>query len=133
MIASGLVAIGSHTYDLHQSPQLDPAPVRETAGILPGEGQAAYAAVFSGDLAQSVREIEEHTTQRVTALAYPQGVYTTLSQALCREAGLLATFSSDVHGNTLVRGLGQCLYAMGRYSVTPCSGAELVALLDGAK
>ncbi len=133
MIASGLVAIGSHTYDLHQSPQLDPAPVRETAGILPGEGQAAYAAVFSGDLAQSVREIEEHTTQRVTALAYPQGVYTTLSQALCREAGLLATFSSDVHGNTLVRGLGQCLYAMGRYSVTPCSGTELIALLDGAE
>ena len=133
MIASGLVAIGSHTYDLHQSPQLDTAPVRETAGILPGEGQAAYAAVFSDDLAQSVREIEENTTQRVTALAYPQGVYTTLSQALCREAGLLATFSSDVHGNTLVRGLGQCLYAMGRYSVTPCSGAELVALLDGAE
>lgn len=133
MIASGLITIGSHTYDLHQSPQLDPAPVRETAGILPGEGQAAYAAVFSGDLAQSVREIEEHTTQHVTALAYPEGVYTTLSQALCREAGLLATFSSDVHGNTLVRGLGQCLYAMGRYSVTPCSGAELIALLDGAE
>lgn len=133
MIDSGLITIGSHTYDLHQSPQLDAAPVRETAGILPGESQADYAAVFSADLAQSMCGIEENTTQRVTALAYPQGVYTTLSQTLCRAAGLTATFSTEPHSNTLVRGLGQCLYAMGRYSVTPCSGEALTAMLESAR
>ena len=132
MLDSGLISIGSHTYDLHQSPTLDAAPVRETVGILPGESQADYAAVFSADLAQSMCGIEQNTTQTVTALAYPEGVYTVLSQILCREAGLTATFSTEAQTNTLVRGLGQCLYAMGRYSVSPCSGAALLAQLEQA-
>ena len=88
---------------------------------------------LSADLAQSMCGIEENTTQRVTALAYPQGVYTALSQTLCRAAGLTATFSTEPHSNTLVRGLGQCLYAMGRYSVTPCSGEALTAMLESAR
>lgn len=130
MIDSGCVTIGSHTWDLHQSQTLDAPPVRETAAILSEETQEEYAAVFSDDLAQSVQQIEAHTTQAVTALAYPEGVYTIVSQTLCRQAGLLATFSTEPRTNTLVRGLGQCLYAMGRYSVSSCSGAALISMLE---
>lgn len=129
MLDSGVISIESHTFDLHQSETLDPEPVRRTANILPGETQEHYAGVFAADLAKSMQSILDGTGHRVTALSYPEGEYTILSEVLCKDAGLKATFTTKQQTNTLVKGLPQCLYGMGRFSVPTCSGEELLALL----
>ena len=130
MMASGLISVESHTYDLHQSAELDTEPIRRTANILPGESQAQYAEVFSADLERSVQSILDGTGHIVTALSYPEGEYTILSETLCKQAGIQATFTTRPQMNTLIKGLSQSLYAMGRFTAPVCSGAELLALLE---
>ena len=76
-------------------------------------------------------EILEGVGEPVTAMAYPNGDYTTLSQALCHELGLKATFTTEARTNVLVKGLPQCLYGMGRYNVEEISGKALLDLIEG--
>ena len=130
MTASGTISIQSHTYDMHQSTQLDEAPVRVSAVPLEGESEADFMAVFRWDMERSMEEILEGTGEPVTALSYPNGAYTTLGQALCRELGLKATFTTENRTNVLIKGLPQCLYGMGRYNVEEISGEELLALIE---
>lgn len=130
MIASGVIELGSHTFDLHQSQQYDTPPIRKTAGMLPGETQQEYAAVFAADLQKSMQTLLDETGQPVTALAYPEGVYTVLSQVICRESGVSATFTTEPRQNTLIKGLPQSLYGLGRFGVTKCSGEELLAMIS---
>ena len=130
MTASGTISIQSHTYDMHQSTQLDEAPVRVSAVPLEGESEADFMAAFRSDMERSMEEILEGTGEPVTALAYPNGAYTTLGQALCRELGLKATFTTENRTNVLIKGLPQCLYGMGRYNVEEISGEELLALIE---
>ena len=66
-----------------------------------------------------------------TALAYPFGFSTTLSEALCRAEGIRATVTTESRSNTVIKGLPQCLYGMGRYTVTEISGEALLELLEG--
>lgn len=131
MVASGTISIQSHTYDMHQSAQLDEAPARTSAVPLEGESEEAYMEAFLSDMEQSISEIEEGVGEPVTAMAYPNGEYTTLSQALCAELGLKATFTTEARTNVLIKGLPQCLYGMGRYNVEEISGEALLDLIQG--
>ena len=131
MAASGTISIQSHTYDMHQSAQLDEAPARTSAVPLEGESEGAYMEAFLSDMEQSMSEIQKGVGEPVTAMAYPNGEYTTLSQALCAELGLKATFTTEARTNVLIKGLPQCLYGMGRYNVEEISGEELLDLIQG--
>ena len=130
MVASGVIEIGSHTYDFHQSEALDPAPVRSGVLQLPGESEEDYITAFRGDISRSLAEIEAGLGEPVHILAYPFGFYTELSQVLCREQGIYATLTVEERVNTLVKGLPQCLYGLGRFNVTESSGQELIARLE---
>ena len=66
MAASGLVEIGSHTYDLHAE---QPRGIRR----LEGENREAYEARVFPDVEESVRLIEENVGQKVRFFAYPHG------------------------------------------------------------
>lgn len=131
MAESGVISIQSHTYDMHQSAQLDESPARTSAVPLKGESEEDYMAAFLSDMERSMSEILEGVGEPVTAMAYPNGDYTTLSQALCRELGLKATFTTEARTNVLVKGLPQCLYGMGRYNVEEISGEALLDLIEG--
>ena len=131
MAESGVISIQSHTYDMHQSAQLDEAPARTSAVPLEGEREADYMAAFLADMERSMAEIQEGVGEPVTALAYPNGDYTTLSQALCAELGLKATFTTEARTNVLIKGLPQCLYGLGRYNVEEISGGALLDLIGG--
>ncbi len=131
MAESGVISIQSHTYDMHQSAQLDAAPARTSAVPLEGESEEDYMAAFLTDMEQSMAEIRAGVGEPVTALAYPNGDYTTLSQALCAKLGLKATFTTEARTNVLIKGLPQCLYGLGRYNVEEISGAALLELLRG--
>ncbi len=63
--ASGLVEIGSHTYDLHDQDNC--------LGRLPGEDEAAYQARVLTDLQTSIDGIETNLGTEALFFAYPNG------------------------------------------------------------
>ena len=65
------------------------------------------------------------------ALAYPEGVYSELTQAVAVENGIAITLTSDPGVNTLVRGLPQSLLALHRFGVNESVGAgQLLSWLE---
>lgn len=90
MVESGLVAIQSHTYDLHYYPEASRRPALE---VVP---RAAALA----DLRKSREAIAEGVGVEPIAFAYPYGWYSRRSRALVQEAGFGLAF---VLGNARVR------------------------------
>ena len=129
--ASGLITIGSHTYDMHQWPPLEPegAALRENALPLPGESEADYAAAYTADIARSTAELEAETGAPCLALAYPYGRSAEQTWALTEALGIPITFSTEPKGNTLVKGLPQSLLNLGRFTIDDISAADLLALI----
>ena len=131
MVESGVISIQTHTYDMHQAAEYETGPVREGVLQMDGESEEDYMEAFRSDLTRAMEDVEAATGEEVTVLAYPFGFYTPLSQALCKELGIRATVTVESRSNTLVKGLPQCLYGMGRYTVAEISGDELLAMLEG--
>ena len=118
MAASGIMAVHSHTFDMHQSDSLDVVDYRR--GVLPreGEAEADYIAAFRADFERSKAQIEGATGHAADVFAYPHGQSVPLSEALLREMGVRVTLTIAPHSNILVRGLPQSLLQLGRYDMT---------------
>ena len=126
MLQSGLIDIQSHSYDMHNSEQLD-EDYRQGVFMKAGESEEEYISAFRSDFERSRREIEENTEAKVIAYAYPNGFYTTLSEVLLGEMGVKITFTIEEGMNTVIKGLPQSLRAMKRYRAgEDISGSELV-------
>lgn len=121
---SGIVDIQSHTYDLHRVKELDGAEYRNGASKRDGESDAEFARLFTADILKSKSMIEENTGSTVTALSYPQGVHSTLSDVCVKQAGFTATVTVNEAPNVIVKGLPQTLYNMNRIGVYPGSTPE---------
>lgn len=132
MVASGLISVQSHTYDMHQWPPFETGdgPFRETILPLPGESEEDYVAALTADIQKSRQVLEDATGETVDVLAYPSGAYSTLSQWVLEENGIRVTLSTEPGVNTVVRGLPQTLYCMKRFHVDgSVSPADLLGLL----
>jgi len=118
MTQSGVMAVHSHTFDMHQSDSLDVVDYRR--GVLPweGEAEADYIAAFRADFMQSKAQIEGATGHAADVFAYPHGQSVPLSEALLREMGVRVTLTIAPHSNVLVHGLPQSLLQLGRYDMT---------------
>ena len=128
MEASGLVAIESHGYDMHEVQGRDPEPIR--VGILPREDESEwdYAAFLREDC-QAMTDLLG-TTPGV--LAYPYGYASELSEVVLHEMGIYATVTIEEKINTIVKGLPQSLRQMGRFYMTEAiSAPELLSMLSG--
>ena len=128
MEASGLVAIESHGYDMHEVQGRDPEPIR--VGILPREDESEwdYAAFLREDC-QAMTDLLG-TTPGV--LAYPYGYASELSEVVLHEMGIYATVTIEEKVNTIVKGLPQSLRQMGRFYMTEAiSAPELLSMLSG--
>ena len=133
MVASGLISVQSHTYDMHQWPPFEDgnAQVRETLLPFDGEADADYEAAVEADFAESRELLESITGQPVNALAFPEGAYVTLTQDALRSAGAELTFTTVRAVNTVVKGLPQSLCAMPRFGMTESTAmTALVAELE---
>lgn len=133
MVASGLISVQSHTYDMHQWPPFEDgnAQVRETLLPFDGEADADYKAAVEADFAESRELLESITGQPVNALAFPEGAYVTLTQDALRSAGAELTFTTVRAVNTVVKGLPQSLCAMPRFGMTESTDmTALVAELE---
>ena len=129
MVASGLISVQSHTYDMHQWPPFEDgnAQVRETLLPFDGETDADYEAAVEADFAESRDLLESITGEAVNALAFPEGAYVTLTQDALRSAGAELTFTTVRAVNTVVKGLPQSLCAMPRFGMTETT--DMTALL----
>ena len=129
MVASGLISVQSHTYDMHQWPPFEDgnAQVRETLLPFDGVADADYEAAVEADFAESRELLESITGQPVNALAFPEGAYVTLTQDALRSAGAELTFTTVRAVNTVVKGLPQSLCAMPRFGMT--ESADMSALV----
>ena len=130
MVQSGVISIQSHTYDMHQSPELD-MPCR--TGVLPmdDEPEAAYITALREDIKRSISDIEASTGEPVIAFAFPGGVRDTLADVLLWEAGIRVTFTTQTGVNTIVKGLPQSLLGLKRFNIEGgVTGAQLLEMLE---
>jgi peptidoglycan/xylan/chitin deacetylase (PgdA/CDA1 family) len=118
MLASGLIEIQSHTYDLHQASRYE-------------TGEAAENMLRPEDMSESEwleRLREDDTLERealsldgeneLFAVAFPEGKSDDDVRALMAERGYRVMLTTDGGINTLVRGLPQTLYGLKRIYVS---------------
>ena len=107
MAASGLVEIGSHTYDSHKD---------EPRGIqrIKGESREAYEARIFPELEESIRLIEENVGQPVQFFAYPHGQTEPWADGFLREH-FAVTVTTDHGAANTSRGL----YDLPRFNINP--------------
>lgn len=129
MIDSGLISIQPHTYDMHKHKPYESENSR--TGLLPldGESEADYRQALKDDLTRAIEKLEENTSEKVYALAYPSGKFTEISEEVCSELGISITLTTKPAVNTVVKGAPSCLRLMSRYTIPSCSSQELLALL----
>ena len=135
MVESGLITIGSHTYDMHQWAPFEEGKdaVRENILRLEDEDEDSYIEFLRADITRSMDEIESALGETPLALAYPGGAWDELAQAMLNELGVKMTFSTEVGMNTVIKGLPQSLYALKRYNINGDTTDEaLKSYLDGS-
>ena len=127
MVDSGVMAIASHTYDMHQWPPFETGRVRENILRWEDEGEAAYREALAGDCEIIRREIMDGTGQdSVNAMAFPGGEYDTLAQVTLLENGFDVTFSTRPGVNTVMKGMPQTLLSMHRLNMVDSVSPEIL-------
>ena len=136
MVASGLISIQSHTYDMHQCKAFEgTGTARETILPLDGESEADYRAALTEDCQQMRRLLEKSIGEtNIHVLSYPGGYYNTLAQVTLLENGFDMTFTTEMVSSTLLKGLPQSLLDLGRYNINQAVSVEqLLAWVSSAR
>jgi len=110
MVASGLVELQNHSYDMHSH-----GDGRKGARRMKGESPEAYREVLEDDLTRAHRTISERTGQSPTAFTYPFGGISAESGEVVRKLGYKASFSCEEGINRITRD-AECLYLLKRYN-----------------
>lgn len=106
LVDSGRVEIQNHTYSMHKG-----SGVRQRSG----EPDAQYQSRLTADLSKLQDKIKEVADWEPTALAYPFGIISPLSDKIARDMGLQASFSCYHRVSRIERGNPDCLFSLGRY------------------
>ncbi len=117
MIDSGLVEIGSHTYDMHQTKTLTDNP-RMGVINLNGESDRELAAFFKDDCGKFNEQIASRLDKTVSALSYPYGNHNPAADVCAVQNGYKLTFTTEEGDNIIIKGIGQTLYNLKRFSIT---------------
>ncbi len=124
MRESGLVEIGSHSYDLHRgivgNPQGNMEPAATTRRYVPEEtryeDEAAYRRRVRADLERNGELIRRHTGKPPRVIAWPYGRYTRTTRDLAEQLGMRVGLTLDDGANvreTPLWGLRRILVAGG--------------------
>lgn len=112
MVASGLVEIHSHTFDMHQKKLNSRGmevpvilePIRTGEDLRTLETEEAYRKRVLEDLMLAKQTIEKETGQEAFAFCYPYGSYNETSEELVKLAGYKMSFTIQPGVNTLKSG-----------------------------
>ena len=121
MLDSGLISIGSHTYDMHQWPPFEEVrPARENMLPLSGESETDYIHAVQTDAAREAETFAAFGIPAPDVIAFPEGAHADLTDVVLRECGYKVTLTTDESRvNTVVVGLPQTLIDLGRMTVLP--------------
>ena len=130
MEASGLVSIGSHTYDLHQTDWIEPDPnnVRDSAARRENESRRKYKKMFTADHERISAEMEAALGHTPLFFAYPHGRWEPESERILKKSGVRITFITDAFRNTITKGDASSLYLLGRYNMN--EKTDILAILQ---
>ncbi len=129
---SGVIRIESHGFDLHEVEGRDESPIREGALQRSGESESEYIGFLRADAASENELFAGTLGHKMTALAYPYGKFTPLSEVILNEEGIRATVTVTSGMNTVVKGLPQSLRAMNRFTVyNETTPDELIKMIKG--
>lgn len=106
MVASGLVEVGSHTYDLHHgitgNPQGNSEPAVTTRQYTPGRGyetEEHYRRRLRDDLRRNNSVLRQHTGQNSRVVVWPYGRYNQTAAAVAAAEGLPIGLTLDDGAN----------------------------------
>lgn len=136
MVASGIISIQSHTYDMHQwAPYETSDSPRVNILPLAGETEEEYRAFLSADCQKIRQAILEGTGEdKVHAMAYPSGKWNDLAQQVLLENGFDITFTTAPGCALLVKGDPQSLLGLPRYDMSrPVTVEALLNLVSPAR
>ena len=126
LAASGIVEIGSHTYDLHSC-----SGGRRGCAKLAGESAEEYCSMLSADTGALRTELHEKCGIEPFVFAYPFGALCSESLPVLRDSGILMTLTCREGMNSIVRD-PQCLYGIFRYNRSGlASTADFMERLTG--
>ena len=124
MMASGLISIQSHGYDMHNVSGLDQAPLRSGVLQMEGESEADYIHF----LRQDSNQMQQLLGYTPGILAYPYGSVSELSEMILSEMGIWATVTIVPKCNTIIRGMPQTLRQLGRFYMKEAISADELLL-----
>ena len=109
MIASGLVEVQNHTYNMHANQGGRKGCMRKK-----GEPVEAYQQALREDVGKMQSRMEEMTGVIPTTFVYPFGAISKEARPVLKELGFQATLVCESRTNTLTDD-PECLYGLGRY------------------
>lgn len=120
MLASGLITLQTHTYDMHQSLALEQAdPIRKNILPFEWESEADYVATLTADHQKERALLAEWGVQEHWAIAYPGGETCPLTDQTMQELGIKITLTTDgIKVNTITQYQPQTLIGLGRLSIS---------------
>ena len=133
MTASGLIEVQSHTYDMHQSPDLENSEViRESVLQLQSDDEASYRKSLENDYKTFDMHLFNNTGFRNYAIAYPHGEYSEESEDIFKRLGCFITFTTEfTNKNILVQGDLDSLRTLNRFTMSEGISAEqLIPLIE---
>lgn len=128
MEASGLITVASHGYNIHEVNGRDANPIRE--GILQREDESEkdYVNFLNDDCARMYDLLGENAA----LVSFPESRHDKLSEVILYNNGVWSTVTTERKVNTVLRGLPQSLYLLGRFSVNNnVTAEELLDFLSG--
>lgn len=126
LLASGLITLGSHTWDLHMWAPLEGGEVREYAVRLDGESERSFEEAFRADFAEMSDYMRDELGILPNVFAYPHGVWDMTTERLLRELGVVVTLTCEERVNVIRRGDADSLYLLGRYNVNESTDIESI-------
>ena len=132
MMASGLISVQSHTYDMHQSTEYEIGQARETVLRLENEGLMDYISHFSGDLMTAKTILEAELEKPLVAFAYPLGKYNAVTDYILKSNGVRVTMATSTGMNYIKKYDKNSLYNLNRYNMyNGVSAEQLIKWLNG--
>lgn len=116
-VESGVLNIQSHSYDMHQVPELDGAECRTGVLRMEGESETDYAAKLEADYQRSKVQIESALPVKSEVFTYPYGSCDTLSEVVLHSQGIRVTVIMSNGVSELIKGIPQSLYQLKRINV----------------
>ena len=121
--SGGTVNVQSHSFDLHQSKEFEGDGAFDNMIKREDETDLEYVARIRRDC----EAMTEALGYAPVALSFPHGMGDVLLQSILCEYGIEFTFTTEYSSPTLVKGLPQSGYMLGRYTVYEETDAEHIS------